>query len=213
LGQSTEIGTFWRQFVITVVRHQTRLKGSAMATQSNEPEMQLPARERQNAEIGRSGWAGIFAVDRPRNRLLLFAAAAFLAVVVLPLIAWIVGALTALTNGSMPAPVISGGSLANSIGPLISLAMIGIMAFPLGLLAPFGIRLNICLFCDTQAPQSPLLVPLYCLASLAYFGLPIVGSFPAPRRRKTFVVAFLIFVAMLITNLAGCALILRPAAP
>ena len=96
---------------------------------------------------------------------------------------------------------------------LSGLALLGPLAvilFPLGLPAAFGMQAQFCLFCDYQAPQPPLLLPLYCVASLAYFGLPIVGSFPAPRRRKLFLVVFLIFVLMLIVNVAGCHSMLTP---
>ena len=203
-----------------------------MAAQSNDPEIERTPSEHQNNEAARRQdtkrmiaplpavepspaptspeqprGAWVNSIDRPRNRFVLFAATGFLAVAAL-LIPRILS------------------SLQYGLGSWLLLTLLATFLFPLGLLVAFGMGPwmrptgPIDFISDYPAPRSPgspllfaLLLASYCLVCLAYFSLPLIGSFPAPRRRTVFVAWYLIFVVMLVTNMAGCASILPPTGP
>jgi hypothetical protein len=175
-----------------------------------ETEQGLPSRGPTGAARGlNSGQAparrGASGVDRPRNRYLLFVATWFLAVATLTL-----------------ARLWSSGPFGFEV--LLIIVPVAISTFPLGLLVPFGIGHLLGplpptdLFSDyPSAPPAPQLVArrviLYGLACLAYFVLPILGAFPAPRRRTVFIIAYLIFITLLVANITGCASILAQMRP
>src|SRR5262245_57207540 len=102
-----------------------------MTNQPNSPEIAGSTQKGPQAEIGQPRWGWINRVDRTRNRFLLFAGAAFVAVTWFPLSAWVISTWSTVIGRVPPSPSGPGGSLMETLSNLALLAPLVVITFPL----------------------------------------------------------------------------------